>query len=364
MPIPSGVVAPLLLAAVLLLSAVAKWKEPGSTQSAITLLRLPRFLQNRTIARALPIGEGILALAMLAPWSPLVKVAAIAAGALFVAYAVIVARALTFDPRPSCGCFGRIGDQRIVPKTLVRNILLVAAAAVLAWFAFADQTVPATLLSMGSTGWAWLAMGTLLAAIGVLVLGGSATAAHSHPHPQPSPDDSAFSMTPVSPDGVEDDDEYIRGPIPQALLLDPQGEPHTLTEMARQRAQLLIFMNCYCGSTHQAFRSAQQWRDRLPQIDVRMVFSGVPVMQSTGDVDTVGSWTDHASLTWQKLELRQSPSALLLGADGLLAGGPVSGNEELDAFLEEIGEALAEAPMPEDGPASDAQVTSEVVQTH
>lgn len=70
MPIPAGVVAPLILAVVLVTSAVAKARQPSSTVSAITLLRLPRFLQNLTIARALPVGEVVLALAMLSPWVP------------------------------------------------------------------------------------------------------------------------------------------------------------------------------------------------------------------------------------------------------------------------------------------------------
>ena len=78
MPIPAGVVAPLILAVVLVTSAVAKARQPSSTVSAITLLRLPRFLQNLTIARALPVGEVVLALAMLSPWVPLARLASCA----------------------------------------------------------------------------------------------------------------------------------------------------------------------------------------------------------------------------------------------------------------------------------------------
>ena len=343
MPNPAGILAPLLLAGVLLLSAVAKWKEPVSTQSAITLLRLPRFLQNQAVAKALPIGEGVLALAMLAPWSPVVKVASVLAAALFLAYAVIVGRALTFDPRPSCGCFGRIGDQRIIPRTLVRNLFLVAAAGVFLWFAFAGHTVPATLTGLGDVGWAWILMAALVAVVAVLVLGSSAGGPSRAPAPRATSD--VASSTDSGVDAGAEEEDYIRTPIPQGLLLDPEGAPHLLTEIALQRAQLLVFVNCYCGSTHLALRSAREWRERLPQIDVRTVFSGVPVMPSTDDLDTTDSWVDHGSLAWRKFDLHQSPSAVLLGADGLLAGGPVAGNEELDAFLEEIAEALAEAPV-------------------
>ena len=86
-------------------------------------------------------------------------------------------------------------------------------------------------------------------------------------------------------------------------------------------------------------------RDR-PQIDVRMVFSGIPVMESSTDLPTDDAWRDHASLGWKAFGLGSSPAAVLIGADGLLAGGPVSGQEDVEQFFAEIGEALADAPIP------------------
>ena len=116
MPAPAGVLAPLLLAGVLLLSAVAKWRAPESTRSAIILLRLPRWLHGVWVAKALPVGEALLALAMLAPWLALARIASWAAVLLFLTYFVVIARAMTFSPRPTCGCFGKIGDQRVEPR--------------------------------------------------------------------------------------------------------------------------------------------------------------------------------------------------------------------------------------------------------
>jgi len=353
MPDPAGVLAPLLLAGVLLLSGWAKWREPAATGSAIVLLRLPRWVQAPWVSRALPIGEALLAVAILAPWSPLVRAAAMAAVVLFVVYAVIVARALTFDPRPSCGCFGRIGDQRIVPKTLVRNLFLVGAAGVFAWFAGAGHTVWSTMAALDGTGWAWLAGAVLVTVTVVLIAPRSPAAPAPAPALAPLPP-GPTSAAPSPIDAEADPEEYLRRPIPDAVLHDPDGTAYTLAEMAQQRPQLLVFVNCYCGSTHAALRLAQERAPRLPQVDVRPVFSGVPVMPGEPDLSTDHSWLDPKGVTWRTFGLVQSPSGVLLGADGLLAGGPVGGNAELAEFLDDIEAALATIP-PALASASDAQ---------
>ena len=51
---------------------------------------------------------------------------------------------------------------------------------------------------------------------------------------------------------------------------------------------------------------------------------------------------------YNALNMPGTLSAVLLGADGLIAGGPVNGNEEIERFVEEIAEALAEAGPPVD----------------
>src|SRR5690606_9766865 len=94
--------------------------------------------------------EVVLALAMLSPWLPLARLAAVAALLLFLAYLLIIARAMTFDPRPSCGCFGQIGDQRVNWKTVLRNILLVAGAGVFAWMTWSQSSTVWTVFSGAS----------------------------------------------------------------------------------------------------------------------------------------------------------------------------------------------------------------------
>ncbi len=356
--------APLILAAVLVISAIAKVRAPASTTSSITLLQLPAFLRTDWFARALPIGEIVLAIVMTSPFTLLVRAASVASLVLFAAYLVVIVRAMGFSPRPSCGCFGNIGDQRVNGRTVARNVLFVALALVFVGLAFTGHTVPGELATFGAVGWVWVLMAIALAAVAVFITGGTfeatgaAPARHQHDH-------SAHATTVTrsgDDDAWSDDDDYVRAPIPRSLLLTPEGEPVLLTELAQQRAQLLVFGNCYCGSTIMALTETEGWAQRVPAIDVHYVFSGVPPLDVHSRQPAPG-WRDHAGLTWQSLQLQASPAAVLLGADGMLAGGPVSGIEEIRAFVDDIADALSDA-EPEfegDAPGADTVVEGELV---
>src|SRR5690606_14151064 len=111
-------------------------------------------------------GELVLALAMLSPWLPLARLAAVGTFLLFASYLVIIARAMTFDPRPSCGCFGQIGDQRVTWKTVIRNTLLVAGAVVFGWMTWVqDLTVFSLFSNASEREWLLLAGAAYLALV-------------------------------------------------------------------------------------------------------------------------------------------------------------------------------------------------------
>lgn len=140
--------------------------------------------------------------------------------------------------------------------------------------------------------------------------------------------------------------------MPEALLIDPEGTPQTLREMAAQKAQLLVFGNCYCGSTMSAMVQAKKWDEQLPILDVRYVFSGIPPRDEQGQEST--GWVDHDGLLWRAFGLGQSLAAVL-GADGMLAEGPVGGFEDVAQFVD-IKDTLAEAP-PIEHPVAAAEQT-------
>lgn len=330
------VIAPLVLVGVLGLSAATKAGKGESLRSIIANLRLPAWVLPASLARAIPAIELALAVGLLAPWVPLFAVAAVATLLLRLLYCGLIARGLTISPRPACGCFGDV-DQPITGRTLLRNSLLVAAAGAAVALAGSGRTVWTLLADAGVADWLWLGLATLACAVSALVLGASGSEAAAMDW------DLTADPGPAVVQPGEDEHDYIRVPTPQLLLQDPEAGPVTLLEISAKRAQLLVFVNCYCASTTQVVADLDGWQERLDLVDVRMVFSVPIVGRFDGNVP-VRTLVDHQGLAWQSLGLTGSPNALLLGVDGYLAGGPVSGPEEVREFIDAVEATLREVP--------------------
>ena len=347
---------PVTLVVVLVVSALAKLKAKASTASAVRLLRVPGFLKPEWVAAVLPPGELVLGLAMLSPWLPLARLAALAALVLFLAYWVVIARAMTFDPRPSCGCFGQIGDQRVTAKTLARNTVLLAGAAVFVWMTWAAEATVFSFVGDATTREWLLVLGAAFAVlVAWFVLSPPAPVKQRRSRTQSrgaaaAPADSAASE-PVEP--VEE--EYVRVPVPDAILLDGARNPSTLLELAERQPVLLVFVTCGCPSTYATWEQLPGWAERLPQVRVL----GVETYQ-LGDLGVPGVaerlYYDPAARAYAALNMPGTSSAVLLGADRLIAGGPVLGNAEIEEFVSEIAEALTDAEV--GAPAVDAEHVS------
>lgn len=341
------IVAPLLLAGVLILAALAKWGDRESLVSATRALRLPGALTR--VVHLLPPLEAALALGLLVlPWPAAFAGVAALVLALMLAYTVVVARGLTMSPRPSCGCFGRVGSP-ITPLTLVRNLVLTTlAAAALVW-GVRGQAVPPALADAGRGAWRWLAATAIAAAL-AWVLGreyagpagggrhtGSAASVGAH-----SPAAGVNTAAGSDPATGEPDD-YVRQPIAPLFLLDEE-QPVNLAELAAARAQLLIWVTCGCPRSHDTLARAQDWRESLPGVEVRMV-STLPAefTRAVFPAWSYGWLFDPKGRAFATLGVHRDPAALLLGADGLYAGGPVAGTDEVAQFADDIAAELAAA---------------------
>jgi hypothetical protein len=313
-------------------------------------LELPSRVLPRPLAATIPGIELALVVGLLSPWRPAFLLAANGSLVLLAVYWALIARGLTITPRPSCDCFGEVGNHVITGRTLLRNTVLVGAAIASVALAASGRTVWSLLGGAARGDWLWLGLAAMACITVGLVVGRSGA--------DPSrdvPDLNAFATSPQTEDG-----DYVRQPIPSALLHDPQSGPVTLRELAARRAQLLVFVNCYCASTREAAASIEGWRARLPAVGVRLVFS-VPIPQS--QPLPTGTLLDHRGLASTVLGLAGSPCAVLLGADGALAGGPVDGMDELRTFVDDIEETLRDAHVTTVGttaptPVEEPRVTS------
>ena len=132
----------LTLTAVLVISGVAKLRDPRATRDAFDALRVPHVVAPDVSAKALPWVEIVLAVLLVAaPGGWLAPVAAVLL-VLMLTYTWLVARALGFDEPVSCSCFGSLGRHEIDRTTLGRNVLLTALAAVVTWWALDGGSTP------------------------------------------------------------------------------------------------------------------------------------------------------------------------------------------------------------------------------
>lgn len=326
MLVPLGAVAIVLSAAVLLVSGVAKLREPVATRDAFGSLRLPSFLARGPWPVLLPWTEIVLGVTLLAVPARAVAVPALLTLGLFIAYWAVIARALGFDEPVRCSCFGKIGDHTVSRRTLLRNTVLVATSVLGLAAALSGADV---WWLLGERTWGWLAAAALTAVVVLLAFGGSSDSSVGPPAPAGA--GSALAGVPVV------DDDYLRRPIPDAVLIAPDREPTTLRELAAFRPVLLIGVNCTCGSTVQTINRLDAWAEQIPEVDLRMLTTfQLPVLSGLED-----AVYDHESIAWRALGMTASPCAVLLGADGQLAGGPVSGVDEITAMVADIDAELA-----------------------
>ena len=320
----AALVVVLTLAAVLLTSGVAKLRDTRATRDAFDALRVPELIPADPAARALPWLEiALAALLLLAPEGWLVPVA-IGLVLLMLSYTVVVARALGFDEPVSCSCFGSLGRHEIDRTTLGRNVLLTVLAGVVAAYALDGGSTPAAVADLDGSGWWARAAAAAAAAVAVLVTGVGVAR------------DAATAR-----DGEELD--YERQAIPYGVLTLPDGTTSTLVELAATQARLLVFLNPSCGPCVRTAAKLDDWAAHLePAVGTLAVYP---------DEKSAARVTEHAAglTVWEpELNLRRlftvgTPAAVLLGADGFLAGGPVAGEDEVADFvtdiLEEIGSA-------------------------
>lgn len=330
------VAAPLLLALTLIASGASKVGQRRSLEEAMVSLRVPFRPAHRTAAAILPGAEIVLALVLFSPWRVLAVASAVLALALMLTYLLIIARALTFEEAVECSCFGSFASPTVTRATLWRNILL----SLLAVVAVIAAATGVTSLAVTTQAWLVLGWGAALAVgvvLTVLVLGGV---------DRPSAGIAVSPAASGAGDTADDEDllDYERQAIPFGAIQTEDGQIRTLSELASSRAVLLLIVSQGCGSCVRVLEQLPVWREQLESVvAVHTVFTqsmdrlSDTVRQQAGP--NIGHDVDRNLR--RVFEVRGTPAAVLLGADGYLAGGPVSGGGDVIEFVGEIIEQLA-----------------------
>ena len=154
----------LALAAVFLVSGVAKLLDPDGTREAFAGFGVPAAL-HRVGTFALPLAELVIAVALVPLGSA--WVAAIGATALMAAFTAVVIRAMASGRRPDCHCFGQLSAQPIGWTTVARNVVLLGGSL---WLALGGPDGVGRSVVPAGTSHAWVAATVAIGVLAVAVL--------------------------------------------------------------------------------------------------------------------------------------------------------------------------------------------------
>ncbi|GGH62395.1 MauE/DoxX family redox-associated membrane protein [Rothia aerolata] len=330
----------LIIIITLLASGVAKAKDRASTAAAIVNLDLDRWLPFKAVSRVLPAGEIVLALWLLLAPGWLGVLGGIAAVLLFAAYFGVILRALLAGNTASCNCFGGASTAPISGYTLLRNLALLGAAvgALIGGMA-TDRSALGQLLALDAAGWLWL-LGAALAALALWAMYRSELLAEPAAQQVAGSQQTAPAQTGEEQGEItqseQAEEDYIRLPIPFAALTRPyRGETVSLRELAAQQARVLIWVSPGCTPCRKVLERVETWQQKLPLLKINPVVSTESQVSQLGLPAEIEVFVDEQSST-ERLFGLGTPLAVALGADGLVAGGPVIGSGDVEQFMEDI----------------------------
>jgi hypothetical protein len=309
------VVPPLLLIAVLLVSAVAKIRDPRDTTSVFRQLGIPGILLRLRAPRLLPYAELVLAALLAAlPRGPWYVVAATATMLLFALYFLVILRALRLPFPVTCPCFGRLGLGQVTGLTLARNGVLLALALVTWVAAWRGDGVVQRLGRLSGRAW-WIgALVVAVLVVAVVVRSRSRRSRRSGPTQE--------ELDPLA---------YRPRPSPAGELHGPTG-PVQVWQLSDSAARMLVF----CDPTYDddVVAASRAWAAQVAPVRVHVV------AETTPD----GSWDDDVLVdpagAYRRALGVSSPTAVLLGTDRMLAGGPADGVAEMTALVEAVAAEL------------------------
>jgi hypothetical protein len=326
MPVALSIAIPLVLAAVLITSGLAKLRAPD-TLTGWQQLGVPAILRREWLRRIHPWGELLLgaALAFLGSWLGLLS--AIVAVALMVGYTIVVARVLARSESTSCACFG--ARKRVTRVTLIRNVWLTLVAVATAAVIWATPLLGGA-LAAGIPQLAWLIALAIAAATTALVLWPEEAAAVAE----------TTATTALAPSMGDDDLDYIRTRTPAVPVTQADGTVVNLRTLAARKPILLLAVSSMCGPCESVVAKREEWRELLPEVDVRLLLAEPAGQSPWTERDEPQSLHDVEDYVAGSIENWGTPTAVLLGADGMLAAGPITGDLGVMRLVDDIYESL------------------------
>jgi uncharacterized membrane protein YphA (DoxX/SURF4 family)/thiol-disulfide isomerase/thioredoxin len=313
-----------LLAAVFVLAGTTKLVDPAGSRRALESFGVPAGL-SRGAALALPGAEVATAAALIV--APSARYGAIAAVVLLLSFIAGIVRANSQGLAPDCHCFGQLQSEPAGPSTIVRNVILAAAAvavvAVGPWLSvthgFRDLTGP----QIAMVGFSATAMLLSLAA------------AHFWGERQRLRRELAEAHAARRPPGLP------RGtPAPRFELTPLQGVEGALQALlARGRPVVLIFVSTTCGPCLEMLPLLAGWQQSLSgTATLPAIFAGQreDMERLSEEAGLSLALAQEANEVFELYGLRATPSALVVEPDGTIGGTAVEGTAPIEALIRSV----------------------------
>jgi peroxiredoxin len=330
-------IARFVLAAVFVVAGLTKLADRHGSREALVAFGVPERLAAPG-AVALPVAE--LAVAVLLTPAATAVAGTIGALALLLGFCAGIARSMIRGESPDCHCFGQLHSEPVGWPTLIRNLLLAAAAGIV---------LAAGLDGSSAAPFAWIGnlSGTAVAAIaaGFVVLALLAAAV-------------AFAVSMLRQNGrlllrVDALEEALRGhgvpvgaaaapPPPQfdGLALGSQapdftlpgvhGETITLEALlAAEKPVMLVFTDPGCGPCTALLPQVATWqREHEGELTIALISRGSAKdnRAKAAEHGAARMFVEDGTEVSSLYKAEATPSAVIVNADGTI-GSPLTGGE-------------------------------------
>jgi peroxiredoxin len=330
----------LALIAVLAVAGVAKLADRNGARQAVTGFGVPEPL-GAPVAVLLPVAE--LAAALLLIPSTTAQIGAALGLALMLSFCGAITRSLIRGESPECHCFGAIHSEPAGPRTLIRNLVLAAAAAA-ALAGGPGLSATNWVGGLHAGGVTVLLLGVALAAA---LIGGSALVLNLlrrngelllRVDELEDALSSSGLIVPETPVPVATGGLPVGTPAPAFELPGLDGETVTLDRLrpVGDEALLLVFSDPGCGPCTELMPEVSQWqRERPGGLRPVLISRGAPEAnlahaQEHGLADVLIQSDREVS---ERFAVSATPSALVVTADGTVASAVHTGEEQIRALV-------------------------------
>jgi peroxiredoxin/uncharacterized membrane protein YphA (DoxX/SURF4 family) len=359
----------LILAAVFLVSGIAKLFDLSGAQAAMRSFGVPESM-TRGSGILLPIVEILVAILLLpvatAKWGALIALV------LLVVFIAGISYNLSRGRKFDCHCFGELTHSEIGPSTLVRNVVLAVLAAFVTIPGFANNNVGTSIGDafggLDAFQWVVLAIGViLLVALGAVswllvhLLGQNGRLLVRLDRIESALEDADIALEDDDDDEDEEDEEEEEeglpygAPAPAFTLSGLYGETMTLDALrAQDKPVLLIFSDPTCGPCNAMMGDVGKWQrehsDKLTTVVV-----------TRGSLEENRKKQKQHNLTHVLMQKDSeiadayltdgTPTAVLVTPDGKIGSGAAGGSSEIRTLVKQAVEGRVPIPAPRPMPA-------------